>query len=62
MSRYAVGSDPVTVRLAKEACAKVDAQIQAGNFVEAERLIDVFCNAANRPFRAEFVNQAEAAE
>lgn len=54
---YQVGSDKKTASMAADLVAKIDALIEAGDFAEAERLIDAGVSTPNRPFRAEFLSQ-----
>lgn len=50
--------DQKTAQIAAELVARIAALMDAGNWQEAERLIEAGCSSPNRPFLAEFEAQA----
>lgn len=60
MITYKAGSDAKTAKMAGELIAKINALMDAGNFQEAEKLIESGTNTPNRPFRIEFATQSAA--
>lgn len=60
MATYKAGSDAKTVKMASELIAKINALMDAGNFQDAEKLIDAGTKTPNRPFRIEFAAQSAA--
>lgn len=57
--KYIVGSDRKTAEQAKAINDKVNALLTDGDFVAAERLVDVALSSPNIPFRMEFLHQVE---
>lgn len=59
MKNYSIGSDKKTVQIAKEMNDKINKLLAAGDFQEADKLIDQAMSSPNRPFFAEFLHQVE---
>ena len=56
---YVAGSDKKTVKMVAKLIADINAKMDAGQFEEAERLIDGVQDVRNIPFKIEFAAQCE---
>ena len=60
MQTYVAGTDKTTVTMVRDYIARIDAAMDAGDFMAAERLIDNVAEVRNIPFRIEFTAQFDA--
>lgn len=56
---YVVGSDPKTVKIAKQINRVINSALERGDFAEADRLVDVALSTMNIPLRMEILHQVE---